>query len=578
MHGPAENPEVTMTIQATSQATTPARTLTSTVDPKLLDAARQDRVDAVVFFKPVDGANTRQALSQLEAAEALPFGAERKQKAAEALRSVGQATIDANMPVLEQLQKAGGISGVDALWSMNAVRVRGASLEALSKLAKLPVQQIVGDEQISLPTLAPAADAVHGAALVPPGPWQSADKLRKAGKGKGLTPPEDPNTIWMDWGVKKMNAPAAWQQGITGAGIVIASLDTGVIADHPGLKANYRGTKADGTQDHNYNYINVVEKGSTYPIDDVGHGTHTIGSTLSWDEKHLAGVAPDAKFIIGRGLGEAGGSLFGLMAAMEWMMAPTDLNGKNPRPDLAPDVVTNSWGGGPQSNPFLWAQLRNWRRAGIIPVFAAGNNRHANPGEVSSPGMYGETITVGATEKDDSRAYFSMFGPSDYAKDRKPEVTAPGTWTYSTYPDGTYRDTFLVDGKEHPASGTSMATPHVAGAVALYMQAHPNAKFEEINKALQKAGVLYSSPNHEQGYGRVQVDKLITPDSISKDAKLAPKSRVTQLMDQVAAAKVYRSPNAPWDPSIDEPKPGKKAMKAYEETKREREKAAKKAA
>ncbi len=237
--------------------------------------------------------------------------------------------------------------------------------------------------------------------------------------------------------------------------------------------------------------------------------------------------------------------MFDLVAAMEWFMAPTKVDGTSPRPDLAPDIVTNSWGGGPVGNPFLWMALRNWRRAGIIPVFAAGNDRNAKPERVAVPGMYPETITVGAQDLDDKRAWFSMFGPSDFSNDRKPELMAPGHWTYSALPDGTVRDTFPVkmpDGtmREAPASGTSMATPHVAGAMALYLQANPGATFDEVLGALKKASTLYSKPNDEQGYGNLEVDKLITADTIAKGAVRTDQKRVDELMTQVAKAQVFK--------------------------------------
>jgi len=528
------------------------------IAPALLEGDKP--VDAVVFFKPTAGAGLESATSRLDAAEQLPLGPERKRAAYESLRQIGTETLEQHMPLLDGLKRDGKVSAVDALWSMNAVRVRGASIDALKTIAGSGVYGIVPDEKLAAPTLAaPLEDAVHAATMVPQGKWQP----HKASEPGVL--PAGGDDVWMDWGVKKMNAPAAWQQGITGAGIVIGSLDTGVITDHPGLARNYRGTRPDGTQDHNYNLANFVETTATQPIDDVGHGTHTLGTAAGYSPNHLVGVAPDAKFVVARGLGNAGGSLFGLMSAMEWFMAPTDQKGANPRPELAPDIVTNSWGGGTTSNPFLFQALRNWRRAGIVPVFAAGNNRRANPGEVASPGLHSETITVGATERDDSRAFFSMYGPSDYSSDHKPEVTAPGTWTYSTYPDGTYRDTFVVDGKEYPASGTSMATPHVAGAMALYMQAHPKAKYDEILSALKGSGVLTNNPTREQGYGRVQVDKLIAPDSIDPKAKRATPARVKELMEQVAKAKVFKE-NDPLrqPPKLDEngiPIPPKKARK-----------------
>ncbi len=516
----------------TNIAASNAAAFESLVDEQVVRQAAEDgRTDAIVFFKEAQNQGVSAAMGALELATAMPRGAERKSLVYNAVNQIGTETINERRPVLDSLVENGQVTGVDELWAFNAVRLRGVTTEGLKKIAGTGVHQVVKDEKIVTNFMPNGyTDAVEGAA------------------GRADTDPtkEDPNVVLMDWGVQKMNAPAAWSQGITGAGITIGSLDTGVITDHSGLKNNYRGTKADGTQDHNYNLSNFVEKDATYPVDDVGHGTHTIGSAVGNDKNHLVGVAPDAKFVVGRGLGNAGGSMFGLMAAMQWMMAPTDLKGQKPRPDLAPDIVTNSWGGAPVSNPFLWMALRNWDRAGIIPIFAAGNNRKAVPGQVAVPGMYQEAITIGATEPDDSRAFFSMYGPSDHANGPKPEVVAPGTWTYSTLPDYTFRDTFIIDGKPYPASGTSMATPHVAGAVALYLQAHPNATTKEIRDALQKSGTLAGKPNDEIGHGRVQVEKLIAPGSFDPaKVKLTDPARVAELNDQVSRSKVFSTRPGP---------------------------------
>jgi subtilisin family serine protease len=550
------------------------------IDPALMAAAAKGPVDAVVFFQAPENAETKAAASKFTAIEAMPLGAARKTAAYEALHSIGTATLEANHAKVADLVNKGLATAVDEMWSLGAVRGRGAALETLQQLVGPGVQAIVKDEVVATPTIPIAAEgAIEGAveANLP------AKFDTKTGAAEAKAMDDDPNAVWMDWGVKRMKAPEAWKQGITGAGIVIGSLDTGVDVYHPVLKQHYRGTNPDGTFNHDYNWKDMVKElpedgklpdGSDFtdadkakngtslrPIDLNGLGTHTSGSVLGWDSKHITGVAPDAKLIVGRGLGEKGGTMWDLVAAMEWFMAPTKVDGTAPRPDLAPDIVTNSWGGAPTGNPFLWMALRNWRRAGIVPVFAAGNDRNAKPGQVAVPGMYPETITVGAQDLDDKRAWFSMFGPSDFSNDKKPEIMAPGHWTYSTLPDGTIRDTFPVkmpDGSTRlaPASGTSMATPHVAGAVALYMQAHPNAKFDEVLDALKKAGSLYTTPNEEQGYGNLQVDKLIAPGSIAKDAKLTDQARVDELMDSVAKAKVFmegeRKPGIP----APTPKPG----------------------
>lgn len=548
------------------------------LDPKLVTAAAKGPVDALVVLeapKTIDQASTSAIFQEIEA---MPLGAERKTAAFNAIHDLGTKTIDAQRPLFDNLVASGKATAVDELWSLGVVRVRGASLETLKQLVGPGVKAIVQDEIVAVPTVPTALDdATEGAVLTP----ISGNFDRVTGADEARAKDADPNTVWMDWGVKRMNAPAAWKQGITGAGIVIGSLDTGVAVGHEALKRNYRGTQADGSQVDDYNWKDMVKElpedgilpdGSKFdendkaangtskrPIDLNGHGTHTSGSAVGWSPKHITGVAPDAKLIVSRGLGEKGGSMFDLVAAMEWFMAPTKVDGTAPRPDLAPDIVTNSWGGAPTGNPFLWMALRNWRRAGIIPVFAAGNNRVAKPAEVAVPGMYPETITVGASDLDDARAWFSMFGPSDYAKGHKPEVMAPGHWTYSSLPDGTVRDTFPVkmpDGSTRlaPASGTSMATPHVAGAMALYLQAHPNATFDQVMGALKASGNISQTPNDEQGWGIVEVDKLIAPGSIASDAVRTNPKRVEELMTQVGKSQVFNQDiRKPGPPTITEP-------------------------
>ena len=535
----------------------PAFSSSSVLDPALAAAASHGPVDAIVFFRAPKTAAAEGAMSKFAALEEMPLGTDRKVAAYSAIHELGTATLQANHALVDGLVAAGRATAVDELWSLGAVRVRGASLETIKSLVGPGVQRIIQDQLIPGPTLPVGpVDAAEGAAgtTIP----DSFDRTTGVDASRASD-----DTIYEDWGVKRMQAPAAWAQGITGAGITIGSLDTGVFTSHPVLRNNYRGTKADGTVDNDYNWKDVVKElptsgtlpdGSPFdpavdgaangtskrPIDLNGHGTHTSGSAVGWDPHHITGVAPDAKLISARGLGEKGGSMFDLVSAMEWFMAPTKVDGSAPRPDLAPDIVTNSWGGAAVGNPFLWMALRNWQRAGIIPVFASGNNREAKPGEVSVPGMYPEAITVGASDLDDKRAWFSMYGPSDFSNDHKPEVTAPGHWTYSTLPDGTVRDTFPINGHEYPASGTSMATPHVAGAVALYLQAHPGAKFSDVLNAFKTTSTQSAKPDEEQGYGRVQVEKLIAPGTIAANAKLTDPARVQELMDQVAKAEVFK--------------------------------------
>ena len=156
----------------------------------------------------------------------------------------------------------------------------------------------------------------------------------------------------------------------------------------------------------------------------------------------------------GQGLRAQGLPEESLLSSGQWILAPTDLNGENPDPSKRPDIVNNSWGGGP-GDPFYLATVQAWRAAGIIPVFSSGN---PGPfcGEGGSPGDFNEVFSAGATDINDNIADFSGRGPSVFGK-VNPDVAAPGVNVMSSVPGGGYE----------AFAGTSMAAPHVAGTIAL---------------------------------------------------------------------------------------------------------------
>src|SRR5699024_4326207 len=191
------------------------------------------------------------------------------------------------------------------------------------------------------------------------------------------------------------------------------------------------------------------------PYDDVGHGSHTVGTMVGSesDGTHHIGMAPGAQWIAVKAFNPLGGTDADLLAAGEWILAPKDNDG-NPHPEKAPDVVNNSWGGGAGMNEWYRPMIQNWRASGIFPVFAAGNTTGSNsggPGSVSVPGNYPESFTVGAVDGEDQLADFSLRGPSPY-DEIKPDVVAPGVGILSSVPGGDYGNN----------SGTSMAAPAVA--------------------------------------------------------------------------------------------------------------------
>jgi subtilisin family serine protease len=324
-----------------------------------------------------------------------------------------------------------------SFWIVNTIRVT-TNQATLDEIAKRPdVAQILEDKSFPVPPLLPAAPVV---------PIQGTE-----------------------WGLNSIKATDAWQSfGAYGDGIVVANVDTGVQYDHPALVNQYRGRQSDGTFNHNYNWndpSSTCGSPSLAPCDNNNHGTHTMGTMVGDDGSpgtNRIGVAPHAKWIAAKGCEQSSCSTSSLLAAGQWILAPTDLNGQNPRSDLRPNIVNNSWGGGGGST-FYQQIVQNWVAAGIFPAFSNGNSG-SSCSTSGSPGDYPESYSAGAYDVDSVIASFSSRGPSAFGSIIKPNIAAPGVSVRSSIPSGSYAS----------YSGTSMASPHLSGAVALVWSAAPS--------------------------------------------------------------------------------------------------------
>ncbi|GII94982.1 S8 family serine peptidase [Sinosporangium siamense] len=266
-----------------------------------------------------------------------------------------------------------------------------------------------------------------------------------------------PKVNAVEWNIDRVGAPRVWSEyGTRGEGIVVANIDSGVQVDHPALAAQYRGRKADGTVDDNYNWFDVRRHCRTSsPCDLNGHGTHTMGIMVG----DSIGVAPGAKWIAANAC-SWGCDWSALLEAGQWMVAPTDLNGRNPRPDLAPHIVNNSWSS-LEFHTFYTQVVATWVSAGIFPVFSQGNaGPKCNTG--GSPSADPNVYSVGAFDAGNRIAESSSRGVGDRGE-IKPDGAAPGVNVRSSVPGSEY----------HVLSGTSMAAPHAAGIVALLWSAAP---------------------------------------------------------------------------------------------------------
>src|SRR5690625_506830 len=206
----------------------------------------------------------------------------------------------------------------------------------------------------------------------------------------------------IEWNVDRVNAPQAWSMGIDGSGTVVASLDTGVNWQHPGLIEQYRVYDSEtGDVDHEFSFYDATASGQEAAYDDNGHGSHVTGTMVGVepDGSNQVGVAPGSKWIAAKVFDAAGSTTDAvLLDAAEWIIAPGG------QVDMAPDAVNNSWGGGPGLDEWCRDTVRAWRAAEIFPEFAAGNTDLFNPGgpeSVVAPSNYPESFAVGATDNND---------------------------------------------------------------------------------------------------------------------------------------------------------------------------------
>lgn len=272
----------------------------------------------------------------------------------------------------------------------------------------------------------------------------------------------------VEWNVREVGADKVWAQGFRGQGVIVGNADTGVAWQHPALKASYLGW--DGAAAiHDYHWYDPWD-GSTEPWDDSGHGTHTAGIVVGLDGENQVGIAPDARWIACRNMRHGIGNPGKYLGCMEFLFAPFPLGGDPLRdgdPSLGAHVVNNSWGCPPEEgcepNTLLIA-VDNLRTAGQLMVASAGNEGPACSTVQDPPAIYDSSFSVGAITRGDRSASFSSRGPVtiDGSQRDKPDIVAPGEEIRSSVPDG-YAS----------LPGTSMAGPHVAGAVALLWSSDP---------------------------------------------------------------------------------------------------------
>ncbi|MFF5203421.1 S8 family serine peptidase [Micromonospora parva] len=294
--------------------------------------------------------------------------------------------------------------------------------------------------------------------------------------------------VTLDHSVPQIGAPAAWAAGFTGAGVSVAVLDTGVDATHPDLAGKVAEAR------------NFTE--ATDARDTVGHGTHvasTIAGSGAASGGKYRGVAPDATLLDGKVCEDAGCSDSAILAGMQWAAV-----------EKKAAVVNMSLSGWdtPEVDPLEEAVQTLTAQTGTLFVLAAGND--GSDGSVGSPASADAGLAVGAVDRDDELADFSSRGPRVGDDAVKPDITAPGVDIVAARSaNGFIGDP--VDDRYVTISGTSMATPHVAGSAALLAQQHPGWRADRIKATLMAAAKPHPEQTaYQQGAGRVDVAHAIT--------------------------------------------------------------------
>ncbi|MDD5569747.1 MAG: S8 family serine peptidase [Bacteroidales bacterium] len=307
----------------------------------------------------------------------------------------------------------------------------------------------------------------------------------------------------VEWNILKIEADKCWDAGYTGQGIVIGILDTGVEYTHPALTNKWAG----------YWHVAQGFPQQATPYDDNDHGTHCMGTILGGDGRGSGtndiGVAPDAKFVAAKILGSNGsGSSNQIIEGMQFMADTKAL--------IDIKAISNSWTSN-SGGTYYVAACRTLDSLGIYSVFATGNSG-PNASTAGAPADYPNEMGIGNTDDQDDINNSSSRGPSTNSKPPyndlsqwiradwnyiKPNISAPGTNINSAKPGGTYWQ----------MTGTSMATPHVCGAVALLCQKNPVLTRTNIynllvdNVDLPSQGAPY--PNNDYGWGRLNVWKAL---------------------------------------------------------------------
>ena len=393
-------------------------------------------------------------------------GADRAQQRAKLVRALKSHAQVRQQP-LQRFLRSKGIKNPKQLWLINGLALQATSSQ-IEELAGLPyIASIMSDAVLEAPQLVAAPLAAT--------PGGNIDLIR---------------------------APELWAMGVTGVGVTVAIMDTGVDLYHPDIGPRWRGGSNSWFDPHGEH--------PDIPTDLDGHGTQVAGIVLGGDNGGTAiGVAPDAQWIGVKIFNDAGSALTSdIHAGFQWLLDPDG----TPETDDAPDLVNNSWGF--DMNPGVCNEsarvfspdIQALQAAGISVVFSAGNTG-PSPDSSVAPANYSESFAVGATGSPLSPTEIwssSARGPSACDGSIYPEIVAPGfsIWTSDLTAGGAFPNSYAS------VTGTSFAAPHVSGTMALLLSAFPGASDGMLEAAFLASAVDLGANGEDNTYGYGLIDGL----------------------------------------------------------------------
>jgi subtilisin family serine protease len=408
----------------------------------------------------------------------------RHREIVESLRDTAAFTQGPLLETIAELAARGQIERHEAFWIVNAVRV-DASPAVIERLARR--------DDVGVAFLNPRIELVN--------PVEQLEE-QKADAGGVLSGGPEP-------GVVAVRAPEAWALGYDGTGVLVSIIDTGTDGNHPALADRWAGLDPFYAGNPQWAWFDPFLGQNDFPYDGGSHGSHVMGSVVGGLPGDQVGVAPGAKWI-SAGAIDRGGGIAGTVAdaieAFQWIIDPDG----NPATFAdVPATCSNSWGlvtshGYPACDELFWSFIDNCEAAGIVVLFAAGNEGFSGlrrPGDRATNDF--QTMAIGSVNANVAGfpiSSFSSRGPTNCTPDGspaiKPEVSAPGDGVRSSVPGGGYA----------VYSGTSMATPHVNGVIAMMRQACPDLTVADIKMILYQTTVDLGPEGDDNDYGHGMID------------------------------------------------------------------------